>query len=266
MEKLERKSHSWRHLLHEDLKRENRVAVVNTGLFDSEKLIEDPGDLFSAPVWEWLDDRPKSDIIESCKNLAIGSNTSSVMLSLRAVEDCLRTWYSEQMGKEISDVAWGRVLDELMQEFWQEEKQNDTLLTQLSDFPPVLTNLYYLKEKRNEVNHPDQSPNAQEARRTLLSVVSTISDIYDELKPDTGESKESISITLPDQVEDEEQFLYESIQNVKQELDGEAVPRELVFDIGEQVGMNDEEVNEVLQELLMGGKIYEPDQRHFNPI
>lgn len=103
--KLEQNAITWQHLLREDLGREQRIPVDNTGLLDVNRLIESPEDLLDKSVWNWLDDQPKSDLREACKTLVISCGTSSVILSLRAVEHYLRKWYEREKGEKL-DATW----------------------------------------------------------------------------------------------------------------------------------------------------------------
>lgn len=248
---------TWERVLKEELKRKTTVPVPPRGIFDTSRLVESPGSLFSDRNWERLDDTPKRDIVESCRNLAIGSSTSSVMMSLRAVEHCLRQWYEAEKGEELNQ-AWGAVLGQLMREFADEDKSKATILDQLSDLPPVLSNLYYLKDKRNEVNHPDKSPDIDEAQRTLMVVVATITDILDEIEPDESES--GIRIELTDDYSDTEELVLDLIREVERESKKSGAPKEAIIALGEQYGLSSEEVDTAVTENMMRGKIYEPKQ------
>ena len=265
-EELQQKAITWNHLLHEDLGRQQRIPVSDTGLMDSEKLIESPENLVSSAVWDWLDQRPREDIREACKTLVIDCSTSSVMLSLRAVEHCLREWY-EKDNEPLESAAWGRVLDRLMEEYVEEEKKNDTILTQLSDLPPVLTNLYYLKEKRNEVSHPDESPTGQEARQTLMIVASTITEIYHEMLEDTSPAIEMLDIGSPDDYDDNQEFILDLLRELDSRMEG-GVPRFILYQTAEEAGLRISEatMKETIQDILMDGIAYEPADRTLKPI
>lgn len=95
-EELAREARTWVGLLEEDLKEEQRIPATDTGVMEVEKLLNSPESLFNQPVWNWLHERPRSDISESCRSIVVGSTTASVMLSLRAVEHCLRVWHEEK--------------------------------------------------------------------------------------------------------------------------------------------------------------------------
>lgn len=277
-DRLEKKAITWNHLINQDLQRKKRIPVSQTGLLDVDRLVDSPESLFSGPVWDWLDERPKSDIREACRTIVIGCPTSSVMLSLRAVEHCLREWY-EQGNQQLDEAAWGQVLDRLMEEYVEEEKKNDTVLTQLSDLPPVLSTLYHLKEKRNEVNHPEKSPNEQEARRTLMIVASTITEIFeeirDEIATEIAEEGEYISddrqMTLTGRKTevhggtDPHTLFYSGIRRLEKMNNGTA-PVSLIFDFGQTMGFDEEEVDNILRDLLMDGRIYEPSDEEIKSI
>lgn len=271
-EYLKQKSVAWHHLLKEVLAREQRIPAENTGLLDVDRLIESPEQLFSTSVWSWLDDGPRADLEESCKSIVVGSATASVMLSLRAVEHCLRVWYEKE--NEPIEAAWGQVLDRLMEEYSEEEKKNDTVATRLSDLPPVLSNLYYLKEKRNEVNHPEKSPNPQEARRTLMIVASTITDIYNEVYEDKVSElreledfqRDAYQAALHQTIDEDsgvDDYFYRTIRKLDE---GEGAHIEDVHRIGRGAGFTDDELQTIIQDLLMSGRVYEPSEQRLKAI
>ncbi len=182
------------------------------------------------------------------------------MLSLRAVEHCLREWY-EYENEPIESASWGHVLDLLMEEFVTDEKKNDTVLTQLSDLPPVLTNLYYLKEKRNEVNHPEESPDGQEARQTLMIVASTITEIFEYI---TEKEVEGMDVLEPPMdYEDDEDYIVEIMRMLESQYEN-GVPRTAIYKATEMFDkdLSRDEVEALIQDILMGGRAYEPmDER-----
>lgn len=145
------------------------VSIVDKGLIDTREVFRRPESIFDDSVWNWLDQQPRQDISHSCKTLVLDMPTASSFLSLRAVEYCLREWYREQTGKNIDKSAWGEVTRKIESEFDANEKA------------PVLSNLEYLREKRNGIAHPDVSPSWQEAEDILFNVRRTITEIHSEL-------------------------------------------------------------------------------------
>ncbi|SDM50227.1 hypothetical protein SAMN04487949_1877 [Halogranum gelatinilyticum] len=246
---------TWQHLLRRELSHEQRIPVSSSGLLDPNRLLNSPEELFDTYVWSWLDERPQNDLREACKTIVVDCSTSSVMLSLRAVEHCLRQWYEHQ-NEDLEAGAWGQVLDQLMQEYAEEEKKNDTVLTQLSDLPPVLSNLYYLKEKRNEVSHPERSPSAQEARRTLMIVAATITDIHTELREDLIPAVSDLNLDFASEDDDLTDVLVKLIDELD---DGSGAKYDAIYRWGEQVGIHREVIEETIHDLLMSGYVYEPD-------
>lgn len=261
---LEQKVISWQNLLDQELQREKRIPVSETGVLDIEKLLESPQDLFSPLVWKWLDEGPQEDIQEACKSIVIGSSTASVMLSLRAVEHCLRKWHEEETGESLK-MGWGHVLDQLMNKHLEEGSTGKPLMEQLSNLPPVLSNLYYLKEQRNEVNHPEKSPDVQEASRTLMVVVGTIRDIYEEQIDEWVIEYEDNKITVSPDIVDEEELIYRAIQKWEQEFKGE-IPEEAVIKAGYEMGIPRNKVDETLTSLKMAGEIYEPTDDYLRSV
>lgn len=165
---LEEKLISWEERIRSHLERETRISISNPGLFDVERAMEHPEELFEPEVWAWLSDRTKDDIRQASRSLAVDAPTASVMVSLRAVENVLRTWYTQETGEELERGSWGSVLESILDKYGAKG-------------PAVLTDLSYLKTRRNEVNHPERSPDWTEAEATLYRVRETINPIYNEI-------------------------------------------------------------------------------------
>lgn len=168
----------WGHLLQAELSSEKRLPVSRRGLFDVETAMENPSALFEPGVWDWLPEMPKNDITEACQCLAVESSTGAMILSLRAVEECLRRWYvhEEDEVAKVEKTPWGGVLRDLQD-----------IYDDYSERPAVLTNLDYLRMKRNQVNHPDKSPEWSEAEATLFIVRNTINEIRKQMTDDGDE-------------------------------------------------------------------------------
>ena len=167
----------WGNILEAELSRERRMPISNRGLFDVEAAMENPKELFDPEIWDWLPDLPKNDIVEACQCLAVESSTGSMILSLRAVEDCLRHWYVNETDGDTGSEGpgWNGVLENLEDHFGDQSRR-----------PAVLTNLDYLRLKRNQVNHPDKSPSWSEAEATLFIVRDTIREIHEEMTSGDG--------------------------------------------------------------------------------
>jgi hypothetical protein len=179
--RLSQHASTWAHLIAEELAEETRINIPNTGLLDLEQLMYEPQSLFENEVWEVLDEQSQNDIEEACRSLPVGCATASVMVSLRAVERYLRKWYESETSEKMERGTWGSVLDDLIEIYVPEEDAQGRVLQQLSSVPSVLSNIYYLKERRDKVSHPDESPTDYEAVVTLFMVAGTISEVCREI-------------------------------------------------------------------------------------
>jgi hypothetical protein len=153
---------------------ESEHSIVHTqdsGFFDVDRAMENPAEFFEPDVWDWLKEESKQDLREAIRTLAVDCPTASVMVSLRAVERQLREWHNERSSEEVDLGPWGHVLGELADLYDDHEKER----------PEVLTDLSYLKDRRNEVNHMETSPSSREAEINLRRVQATIENIYREI-------------------------------------------------------------------------------------
>jgi hypothetical protein len=178
---LTQQASTWAQLIAEKLADETRINIPNTWILDFERLMEEPSLIFEIEVWEAMDRQSRKDIWEACRSLPVGCATASVMVSLRAVERYLRKWYEYETGEKLDRGTWGSVLDDLIAIYVSEEDAQGRVLQQLSSVPSVLSNIYYLKERRDKVSHPDESPTDYEAVVTLFMVAGTISEVCREI-------------------------------------------------------------------------------------
>lgn len=262
-EELQKMTAAWKNLIDQDLSKIQIISAANTGLLDPEKLVNSPSEVMQPSVWSWLGDQQKSDLREAAKSIAVGSPTASVMLSLRTVERALRDWYEMEEG-EVSEDSWGGFLDELMNTYGDEKHENDTVLTQLSTLPPVLSNLNYLREKRNEVSHPEKSPSPEEARRTLMIVAGTISDIYSEVNQRRFEDTEHIDIQIEDSDEPND-VIYKLIRELSEEgKDGVKLSK--IYEQGKKLSMTENEISDAIERILLAGRAFESGSDKIKPI
>lgn len=187
---LSQRASTWAQLMAEELADETRINIPNTWILDFERLMYEPGLLFEDEVWEVLDNQSKKDVSEACRALPVGCATASVMVSLRAVERYLRKWYEYETDEELERGTWGSVLDDLIEIYIPDEDAEGRVLQQLSSVPSVLSNIYYLKERRDKVSHPDESPTDYEAVVTLFMVAGTISEVCREIDDLESEGRE----------------------------------------------------------------------------
>ncbi len=148
------------------------IHTLDTGFFDIDRAMENPAEFFEPDVWDWLKEESKRDLEEALRALAVDCPTASVMVSLRAVERQLREWHNERSDEDIDLGPWGHVLGELADLYDDHEMER----------PEVLTDLSYLKDRRNEVNHMETSPTSREAEINLRRAQATLENIYREIQ------------------------------------------------------------------------------------
>lgn len=178
---LSQNADKWREFVEEELREEKRINVPSDGVLDYEQLRTSPESMFKQNVWDSMDERPKLDFTEACKTASIGCSTAAVMLSLRAVEHYLREWHYQEVDDETESESMGALLDSLITNYTDEQDRKSPAIQQMSGVPSILSNIIYLKDKRNKVNHPDERPTDYEASITLFMVAGTISEIVNVL-------------------------------------------------------------------------------------
>jgi len=167
---LMKTSATWSNVLSEELSSIDNIVIENSGLIDIKQARDNPKELFrDKSIWENLPPQTQSDLTEACQTLAFECPTSTVFLSLRAVEDRLYEWYKNKTARDIQDRTFGQVLSELDDQYSDDDR------------PPILSHLDFLKERRNQVAHPERSPDEQEAEDTLIMVRGTITNIQNQI-------------------------------------------------------------------------------------
>jgi hypothetical protein len=106
-----------------------------------------------------------SDLNEACMCILVISTTAAEHIALRAAESLLRRWYEYKTGNRLSRGTWGTVLDKLVQKYPENSR------------PKEINLLGYLKQRRDEVAHPQRVSSLIEAEATLLNVCSLIEGI-----------------------------------------------------------------------------------------
>jgi len=117
-----------------------------------------PDDLLSR-----LDEMTRNDLKDALTCILLLIPTPAVMICFRATENILRRYYSKLTGKSASSKSWAELLKELEQS--QQLK------------PPLLGYLRYLKDKRNEAEHPDKRFSQEESERIFLQIKGLLDEI-----------------------------------------------------------------------------------------
>ncbi|MBI4304488.1 MAG: hypothetical protein HY665_09165 [Chloroflexi bacterium] len=120
--------------------------------------------VFSESTLSKLDEMSKKDFWDAVTCVLSLLPTPAAMISLRVAENILRKYYERVTGCAVSGKNMGQLLQEL--EHRQILKQS------------ALGYVRFLKDKRNEAEHPDKRFSQEESERILLH----IKDLLDELE------------------------------------------------------------------------------------
>lgn len=113
-----------------------------------------------------LDEIAKKDLQDGKNAILHNLPTPASMILFRVAENIVRKYYTQITGNQIGRKNWGNILDELLA---HKKKENESLMGYL----------LYLKNKRNEADHPDKRFTQEESERILLN----IKNLYEEVQP-----------------------------------------------------------------------------------
>jgi hypothetical protein len=143
------------------------IEIFVDGTLNSEKLVLGASTFFPSGIWVMLSIVAKSDLNDACNCLLTRSWTPSVMISLRAAEDCIRRFYKFKTGKETKNKGWKSILDDL-------DKLGNINKN-------IIGYLNYLREIRNRSEHPEEVFDQMEAERVFHQVVNMVHVINKEM-------------------------------------------------------------------------------------
>jgi ribosomal protein S17E len=110
-----------------------------------------------------LDEITREDLKDALTCILHLLPTPAAMVSLRIAENLVRKYYTKLTGNTATRKSWGDILNEL--------KQSDKVRSS------ILGYLGYLKEKRNEVEHPDKRFTQEESERIFLYVKGLLEEL-----------------------------------------------------------------------------------------
>jgi ribosomal protein S17E len=112
-----------------------------------------------------LDEITRGDLYDALKCILHLLPTPAVMISMRVAENLVRRYYTKITGNTAMGNSWREILNELE----QSKKVK----------PSILGYLRYLKDKRNEAEHPGKRFAQEESERIFIH----IKELLEELKP-----------------------------------------------------------------------------------
>jgi len=133
---------------------------------DTNKLREGTKAFLNDNELNMLDPLEQQSLSEAISSLLFGNFISAEFMALRTGESLLKKWYEKKTDKKLVRTTWGQVLDKLNEEFPEKERPKELLL------------LDYLRERRNEIAHPEAISNSVQASTTFLNVISLCQTLY----------------------------------------------------------------------------------------
>jgi len=122
--------------------------------------------LFTPKFLETLDPLTRDDLVDGASCILHLLPTPAAMILLRVAENMARKYSDQILGKAAKRRSWGRILEEL-------EKRESVKKS-------TLGYLHYLKDKRNEAEHPDKRFSQEEAERIFIQVKALLDELLDQ--------------------------------------------------------------------------------------
>jgi hypothetical protein len=156
---------SWRVLLEKELF-DRPIVEVRAKNLKAGDLVQGPKSFVRPETWERLSRIAKTGLSDATRALSAGAFTASVMVCFRVTEDIVRRYYTFKTSKRARG-SWKQLIDQLNK-------------IQLAS-PSMVGYLDYLRDRRNEAEHPDRIFGQEEAERAFLAVVGLVHEIYSEV-------------------------------------------------------------------------------------
>lgn len=145
---------------------EDLYLVTSKSKIDPRHLMRGIVAFLNEEQFSFLEEIEVSDLNEACRCILVGSATAAEHIALRAAENLLRRWHEHKTSKVMEYKTWGTVLDRLVKEYPEEKKR-----------PKEIAFLGYLKQRRDEVAHPDRISSLTEAETMLMNICCLIEGI-----------------------------------------------------------------------------------------
>jgi len=119
--------------------------------------------IFPDKLLDELDEATRNDLADGVEAILNLLPTPAAMILFRVGENIVRGLYRDILGSDPSGLGWGEMLQPL------EESRKLR--------KPLLGYLDYLRDKRNEAEHPDKRFTQEESERILLQVTGLITEV-----------------------------------------------------------------------------------------
>lgn len=133
---------------------------------DASKLTKGTKAFLSDDEFNALEPLERQSLDEAASSLLFNNFISAEFVALRTAESLLKRWYEKRTGKKLGRTTWGEVLEKINGEFPKEKRSKELLL------------LDYLRERRNEIAHPEGTSGPEEASNTFFNVISLCKSLH----------------------------------------------------------------------------------------
>ncbi len=157
--------HSWATLIGKDLY-DRPVIEVNIQTLRPVDIAAGPRAFVQYVTWKHLSRLTKSGLSDATKCLAVGASTASAMACFRVAEDIVRRYFAVKTHSKPPN-NWKELLGRLL-------KAPDVKAS-------LLGHLDYLRDRRNEAEHPDRLFTQEQAERIFITVIDLLHEIYSEM-------------------------------------------------------------------------------------
>ncbi len=164
MESLIKQVPIWQDRIERELSNIRVVRLFDGTAFNPEKLSKGAKSFFNENIWNLMKDIEKEDLDDGCRCISLQAWTPASMITMRAVESVLRSYYQKITKNDSKGKLWGVILDEL-------KSANLTDKT-------IIGYLDYLREIRNKLQHPDARFDQFEAEALFHQGIHIINLLY----------------------------------------------------------------------------------------
>jgi hypothetical protein len=146
------------------------VLCIPQAHLDASKLVNGVKEFLDEKEFNMLNPLEQQGLNEAASCLLLNIFTCSEFIALRSVESLLRRWHEKKTGTKLEHEGWGDILDKL-----------NSAYPKKSERPKELSLLDYLRERRNEIAHPEAISNPEQATSTFLNVIAVCKAVKGEL-------------------------------------------------------------------------------------
>ena len=170
-QELKRDARVWIELLAKSIGTRMAFEPTKPILLNTESLIQAATDysnpFFDDKVWRSLVEVAQNDFKETTRCFMAAAWTAAAMTALRGAEAVLRQYYEFKTQRKSGERPWGEIVEEL--EKWPDADK--TLLGYVN----------FIRERRNETQHPEKTYNQRESENIFTVVINAVTAMCHEI-------------------------------------------------------------------------------------